>query len=602
MNLKKVKLVGFRNFKNATISLNNKSLLFGANDVGKTNFIYALRLLLDKSISEADFEPTSIDFYSHEDCNEFSITIFFEGVTHDAVRSQLGQYISDDDKLCIKYVVTRDNVESLSFESRLYLGVDENRLEDITERGRFYRRSLNLKYISSRRNLFDFIKKEKHSLIEEHKENRSDDQVKEDDKYTDEIKTHIKNANDTIGKLSYIKNSTTSINTELTDLSKHHEMQEIVFDTGLTDISHLMEKIELSSRANGRFMGVGGDGRNNQIFLALWSAKNKVNVQSQIEFTIFCIEEPESHLHPHQQRQISKYFVNKVSSQLILTTHSPQIASEFSPDSLIRLYFGIDEKDTKAGGEGVSLEVDDALINFGYRLNVLSAESFFSNIVILVEGTSEVLLLKALSDALEDKLDKLNISIVSVEGIGFMPYIQLYESMELKWMLKTDNDIFKIPNKNKWALSGLKRAFSILKSHNEEAYNEIIAKHSLNLELEFDTSDEAKKKSIEIRNKVKEDLEKHCIFLSINDLETDLVESNIKNKLVAHYSESDTEKLIKLMKTRKAENLFEFLSKHQAELKSIASDNASVNILYSAIDRFKRDKNEEDGEANSTTK
>jgi len=99
MNLKKVKLVGFRNFKNATISLNNKSLLFGANDVGKTNFIYALRLLLDKSISEADFEPTSIDFYSHEDCNEFSITIFFEGVTHDAVRSQLGQYISDDDKL-----------------------------------------------------------------------------------------------------------------------------------------------------------------------------------------------------------------------------------------------------------------------------------------------------------------------------------------------------------------------------------------------------------------------------------------------------------------------------------------------------------------------
>ncbi|MCA9386111.1 AAA family ATPase [Candidatus Dojkabacteria bacterium] len=119
MNLTKVKLIGFRNFKNTTINLNEKSLLFGANDVGKTNLIYALRLLLDKSISEADFEPLGSDFYSHEDCNEYSITIFFENVDHDAVRSQLGHYIGDDDKFCIKYIVSRQDSEALSFESNL---------------------------------------------------------------------------------------------------------------------------------------------------------------------------------------------------------------------------------------------------------------------------------------------------------------------------------------------------------------------------------------------------------------------------------------------------------------------------------------------------
>jgi AAA15 family ATPase/GTPase len=34
-----------------------KNLIIGANDVGKTNLLYAIRLLLDKSLSELDLEP-----------------------------------------------------------------------------------------------------------------------------------------------------------------------------------------------------------------------------------------------------------------------------------------------------------------------------------------------------------------------------------------------------------------------------------------------------------------------------------------------------------------------------------------------------------------
>lgn len=45
---------GFRNFKDSEINLNEKTLVIGANDIGKSNLIYALRILLDKKLSEAE--------------------------------------------------------------------------------------------------------------------------------------------------------------------------------------------------------------------------------------------------------------------------------------------------------------------------------------------------------------------------------------------------------------------------------------------------------------------------------------------------------------------------------------------------------------------
>jgi len=63
MIIEKVKIEGFRNFSNLTAHLKESTLIIGANDVGKTNLIYALRLLLDKSLSERDIEPEVTDFH-----------------------------------------------------------------------------------------------------------------------------------------------------------------------------------------------------------------------------------------------------------------------------------------------------------------------------------------------------------------------------------------------------------------------------------------------------------------------------------------------------------------------------------------------------------
>jgi putative ATP-dependent endonuclease of OLD family len=87
MIIEKVKIEGFRNFSNLTANLKKSTLIIGANDVGKTNLMYALRLLLDKSLSERDIEPEVTDFHISKDGNRaeiFSITIFFKDINEDA--------------------------------------------------------------------------------------------------------------------------------------------------------------------------------------------------------------------------------------------------------------------------------------------------------------------------------------------------------------------------------------------------------------------------------------------------------------------------------------------------------------------------------------
>lgn len=95
MNISQVKIKGFRNFKDETINFKSKSLIIGQNDIGKSNLIYALRILLDRSISEADLEPKLSDFYVFQDTYEFKIQIKFNEVKEECILSKFKGSVSD---------------------------------------------------------------------------------------------------------------------------------------------------------------------------------------------------------------------------------------------------------------------------------------------------------------------------------------------------------------------------------------------------------------------------------------------------------------------------------------------------------------------------
>ena len=65
MRIERIRINGFRNFNDEEILFQPKTLIIGANDVGKTNLLYALRLLFDKTINEHDLELADSDYNSY---------------------------------------------------------------------------------------------------------------------------------------------------------------------------------------------------------------------------------------------------------------------------------------------------------------------------------------------------------------------------------------------------------------------------------------------------------------------------------------------------------------------------------------------------------
>lgn len=298
--------------------------------------------------------------------------------------------------------------------------------------------------------------------------------------------------------------------------------------------------------------------------------------------TFYAIEEPEAHLHPHQQRKLSAYIQNSFDEQILITTHSPHIASKFEPASIVRLYS--ENKYSFASCGGCSELLKSVFDNFGYRLNALSAETFFSDGVFLVEGTSEVLFYTALARELKLDLDRHNISILSVEGVGFKPYVAICNALNISWVLRTDNDIFSktsVTSVKKY-YAGISRGIGIVKDigDNKTGLIEYWNQHSQENEWPKDAEipEDAKKLNEYIRTNIK-DL---GIFLSAVDLENDLASSELKDTLMNHYGKRNHDDLVNAMQKKKAENMMEFLTKNHKKL-SCLEESQIVEPLTSLI-------------------
>ncbi len=157
------------------------------------------------------------------------------------------------------------------------------------------------------------------------------------------------------------------------------------------------------------------------------------------------IEELEAHLHPQAQLRLIDYLQRESKDsdiQLILTTHSPILASKIKLNNLIickkKGVFPMGDSFTK-------LERGD--YSFLERfLNSTKANMFFAKGIILVEGDAENILIPTLARIIGYPLSNFGISIVNIGSTAFLRYSRIYmrkndEKMGIPVSIITDLDL-----------------------------------------------------------------------------------------------------------------------------------------------------------------
>lgn len=570
MKLSRIKIKNYRNFFDEDISLNHETIIIGPNDVGKTNLLMAIRILLDKSLSYLDLEPEERDFNIFSDEEEITIILEFSEISENSesfIYASLGQDI-EDSKMYLMYKGYKNSEEKFKFF--MSAKEDEESFHEIPGRNK-YINLINCVYLDSTRQLKSFLKKSKANIINSYKQKRDSKEIDDDNNLILEIDKQVNYLNQKVENVSYISKSTEFIKSELSEMSSHNDNLDIKFSS-YNDTNEIMDNVELITQVDGKNVNIGGDGRSNQIYMSMWIKEKNEKYDDSKQFVIFILEEPESHLHFPLQSMTIRQLLKKINSQLIVTSHSPQVVLEFNPFSIVKLSYNKDKK-TIVSNNGCSKELEDDVIKFGYRYNLITGSMFFSSGVFLVEGVSELLIYKYISSKLDINLEKYNIMIVPVDGIGFKPYAKLLDRLSIPYAVRTDNDIVINSKNKKIYYSGINRLIDL---HNEKIMkNDWISKE----EFSNLNSEKLSSESLKLYQKYKKDFMAEGLFISEKDLENDL--SNIdflSNYIKQNYNGKD--EFVKYLQNSKAKNMYDFID----EIKNINITRDNIGDFYKPID------------------
>ncbi len=200
-----------------------------------------------------------------------------------------------------------------------------------------------------------------------------------------------------------------------------HSFYDVTKESNFTvyegKLKEILEKISISIKDEMNL----GLGTLNRLFMA--TELIHLNRTGYYGLGLALIEELEAHLHPQAQMQVIEKLQTETNKQLILTTHSPNLASKVKLKNLIVCN---NKKVYPMGHEYTKLEETD--YKFLERfIDTTKANLFFAKGVILVEGWAEELLIPTLAKKIGYDLTAKQISVVNIANTAFLRYVKIFQ-------------------------------------------------------------------------------------------------------------------------------------------------------------------------------
>jgi putative ATP-dependent endonuclease of OLD family len=459
MRISRIRIVNFANFERLDVVTGDSIVVVGENKVGKSNFIRALQLVLDPGLSERDRHLGLDDFWDGlgEDKLGATVEVFVEltDFTDDPrLMAHLCDCVAEPGPPMVARLTYRfqpkagleGDPEGLAdYECVIFGGSDPDMAV-----GGGVRRMLPLDIQGALRDaekdLASWRRSPLRPLIEEL-------MASVDDDAREVIQTAVNDAQAEVEGLDEVGEVAGRIGERLIELAGPQHAVPISLGVAPTQIDALLRGLRILIDGGARGIGEASLGTANLIFLALKCLElDRLVEEGQRDHTFFAVEEPEAHLHPHVQRLVYRYFLETGTAAndadaganltTILTTHSPHVASVSPIRSIVLLRHDSDVgASTGISAAQAPLEARD-IADLQRYIDVNRGELFFARGVILVEGEAERFLVPAFAEAGDGPLDILGITVCSVGGTNFEPYVKLLgpDGLDIPHVVLTDLD------------------------------------------------------------------------------------------------------------------------------------------------------------------
>lgn len=461
MRISHISIENFRNFHRLDITVGRSVVILGENQIGKTNLICALRLVLDPSLPDSARQLRAEDFWDgipRPLAKDIRIRISVD----------LADFEDNEGHLAVlaeHLVQPEPMVARLTYEFAPLLGLDHAPTKDddfefvtyggdrpANHIGYEVRKRIPMEVLPALRDaegdLARWTKSPLKPLID-----RAKTEVKRSD--LEILADGVSKETEKVAVLKPISSLAARINSKLKGMAGTSQAIETALGFSPTDPDKLLRALRLLFDGKKRDISEASLGTANVLYLALRSLElDSLVDEGSREHTFFSIEEPEAHLHPHLQRLVYRSYLRprqpsnpegeEETSRVtyLLTTHSPHIASVTPVESLILLRKDAEE-DATVGVSGAAITLTDSERDDIERyLDVSRAEGLFSRGILLVEGDAEKFLVPVLAARAGYDLDSLGITVCSVSGTNFVPYVKFFgpQGLNMPVAVLTDCD------------------------------------------------------------------------------------------------------------------------------------------------------------------